>query len=68
MAFWAGSVIEYGYNYIGVALHEMDANVLEELLTEVFPRKISLSHPEDADDGLPVMIAFWEYLKLLSGP
>jgi len=63
MAFWARSVIEYGYNYIGVALHDMSANEMEELLTEVFPRKISLSKPEDADQGLPAMIAFWEYLK-----
>lgn len=63
MAFWARSVVDYGYNYVGVALHQMDANDMEELLTEVFPRKISLSAPEDADDGLPAMIAFWEYLK-----
>jgi hypothetical protein len=63
MAFWARSVIDYGYNYVGVALHEMDANDMEELLTEVFPRKISLAAPDDADEGLPAMIAFWEYLK-----
>lgn len=63
MAFWAGRVIDYGYGYIGVPLHEMDANDMEELLTEIFPRKISLSTPEDADDGLPAIIAFWEYLK-----
>lgn len=63
MAFWAKVTIDYGFNYIGVALHEMDANSMEELLTEVFPRKVTLSKPEDADDGLPAMIAFWEYLK-----
>ncbi len=63
MTFWARSIIEYGYNYVGVALHKMDANHMEELLTEVFPRKISLAAPEDADEGLPAMIAFWEYLK-----
>lgn len=62
-AFWAWSVIDYSHNYIGVALHKMDANDMEELLTEIFPRKITLSAPEDADDGLPAMIAFWEYLK-----
>ncbi len=63
MAFWARSLIDYGYNYVGVPLHEMDEGTIEELLTEVFPRKISLSAPEDADEGLPAMIAFWEYLK-----
>lgn len=63
MAFWARSVIDYGYSYVGVPFYDMDANDLEELLTEIFPRKISLSAPEDADDGLPAIIAFWEYLK-----
>lgn len=63
MAFWARNVIEYGYSYVGVALHEMSADHMEELLTEVFPRKISLSKPENADEGLPAIIAFWEYLK-----
>lgn len=63
MAFWARGIIEYGNNYIGVALHKMSANHMEELLTEVFPRKISLASPDDADEGLPTIIAFWEYLK-----
>ncbi len=40
----------------------IDSNV-EELLTEILPRKISLSAPEDADRGIPELIAFWEYLK-----
>ena len=61
--FWPGSVIEYGFSYLGCSLHEMSADRMEELLTEIFPRKISLSRPEDADSGLPGMIAFWEYLK-----
>lgn len=61
--FWAGSVIEYGFSYVGSPLHEMNADEMEELLTEIFPRKISLSKPDDADNGLPAMIAFWEYLK-----
>ena len=36
---------------------------LRELLTEVFPRKITLHAPEDANDALPELIAFWEYLQ-----
>lgn len=63
MEFWASSVMEYGFNYIGVGLHEMGADEMEELLTEIFPRKISLSKPDNSDNGLPAMIAFWEYLK-----
>lgn len=36
---------------------------IEELLTDIFPRKITLSDPEVVDDALPKIIAFWNYLK-----
>ncbi len=63
MGFWAHALIEYGYNYTGATLTVMDAGHVDELLTDIFPRKVSLSAPEDADDALPELIAFWEYLR-----
>jgi hypothetical protein len=33
------------------------------LLTEVFPRKISLLAPEQADEAIPELVAFWSFLK-----
>jgi len=63
MGFWARSLIDYGYSHTGTTLTLMVDDDVEELLTEVFPRKISLGAPEDADNALPEMIAFWEYLK-----
>jgi len=63
MGFWVLRLIEYGYNFTGVTPPQMDASDVEELLSDVFPRKISLAAPEQADDAIPELIAFWEYLK-----
>jgi len=63
MGFWVAHLIEYGYRFTGNTLPQMREHDVEELLSEVFPRKISLAAPEDADDALPTLIAFWEYLK-----
>lgn len=63
MGFWAAQLIDYGYTYVGVTIPQMQSVHLRELLTEVFPRKITLESPEDADDALPELIAFWEYLQ-----
>jgi hypothetical protein len=63
MGFWAAQLIDYGYTYLGVTLPSMQVTDLEQLLSEIFPRKISLASPEDADDALPELVAFWEYLK-----
>lgn len=41
----------------------MSRNDVDELLTDLFPQKITLIEPEEADFGLPAMIAFWEFLK-----
>jgi hypothetical protein len=63
MGFWVTRLIDYGYSFTGVTVPQMAASDLEELLTEVFPRKISLAAPDHADDAIPELIAFWEYLK-----
>lgn len=63
MGFWSAQLIDYGYSYIGVTIPQMRETHLQELLSEVFPRKITLSAPDEADDALPELIAFWEYLQ-----
>lgn len=63
MGFWADQLMYYGYSYIGVTLPKMKAPDVEEIVTELFPRKISLSSPDDADEAIPELIAFWEYLQ-----
>src|SRR5262245_40936202 len=63
MGFWVARLIDYGYSYTDATIPEMTEDDVEELLTDVFPRKVSLKAPEDADDALPALIAFWDYLK-----
>lgn len=60
--FWAESLVHYGYYYVGVTVPRMDKGDVEEIVTDIFPRKISLHKPEDADDGIPELMAFWQYL------
>ena len=63
MGFWVLQLIDYGYTYLEVTVPQMRSTHLRELLTEIFPRKITLHTPDDADDALPELIAFWEYLQ-----
>jgi hypothetical protein len=41
----------------------MTSKHVEEIVAEIFPRKISLLSPEDADDTIPELVAFWKYLE-----
>lgn len=63
LGFWAAQLMYYGYSYIGVTVPQMTAGSVDEIVTELFPRKISISSPEDADDAIPELVAFWQYLK-----
>jgi len=63
MGFWSRQLIYYGYNYLSITLPHMGAGAVEEIVTELFPRKISTFSPEDAEDAIPELIAFWQYLK-----
>ncbi len=63
MGFWIVQLIYYGFGYIGVTLPQMDERDINEIITDLFPRKISLSTPEDADDAIPELLAFWQFLR-----
>jgi hypothetical protein len=60
--FWVHSLISYGSGYTGVTIPNMEVHYIDELLSELFPRKITLSSPDDADSAIPELIYFWEYL------
>jgi len=51
IGFWAAQLIYYGYGYIGVTVPQMTAKDVEEIATELFPRKISLRSPDFNDGG-----------------
>ena len=40
----------------------MSASDVELILTDIFPRKISIFSSEEADDTIPELISFWQFL------
>ena len=63
MGFWAAQLMYYGYVYEGITIPRMTAGDVEEIVIELFPRKISLFSAEEAEDAIPELIAFWQFLK-----
>jgi hypothetical protein len=63
MGFWAAQLMYYGYQYEGKTVPEMTAGTVDTVVTELFPRKISLHSPKEADHAIPELLAFWQYLK-----
>jgi hypothetical protein len=61
--FWIAQLINYGYYYEGFTLPKMTTKDVQMVVEQLFPRKISLSEPEDADKAIPELIAFWQFLK-----
>jgi hypothetical protein len=62
MGFWAGNLMYYGYQYEGSTVPQMTVATVRTVVIELFPRKISLQTPEEADDAIPELVAFWKYL------
>lgn len=61
--FWAHTFIECGTEYCGVTIPQTRVNDAEELLEEIFPRKVSVLSPDEANYTIPELIAFWQYLR-----
>lgn len=60
---WTDHLLYFGYAYESVTLPRMTKRSVDVILTELFPRKVSLMTPEDADSTIPELITFWQYLK-----
>jgi hypothetical protein len=63
ISYWAEQMIHLGFSYLGATPPSLTASQAEEILTELFPRKISLSSPDEADTAIPELLAFWSYLE-----
>lgn len=63
MGFWAAQLMYYGYAYVGVTIPKMTVSDVEEIVAELFPRKISLFSADEADDAIPELVALWQFLK-----
>ena len=59
MGFWAAQLMYYGYQYEGSTIPQMTVGDVRTVVGELLPRKISLHSPEQADDAIPELTAFW---------
>ena len=67
LGFWSAQLIDYGYSYIGVTLPQMRVRDINEIVTGLFPRKITVASPEAVEDTIPELLAFWRFLKSAYG-
>ncbi len=59
---WASMMLEFGISYIGVTPPQMSPTNLEEIVFEIFPRKVS-APPEEAGEAILQLQAFWRFLQ-----
>lgn len=60
---WIGNLIYFGYAYLEITLPKMKERDVEEILLGLFPRKISLMDPDEAEQAIPELIAFWQFMQ-----
>jgi hypothetical protein len=60
---WIDQLLYFGYAYLSVTLPRMTKTNVEIIVTQLFPQKVSLLDPDEADTTIPELIAFWEFLK-----
>lgn len=60
---WIDNLLYFGYAYESVTLPHMTKNKVEAIVTGLFPNKVSLLNPDEADTTIPKLTAFWQFLK-----
>jgi hypothetical protein len=60
---WIDHLLCFGYIYESVTLPQMGMSNVEVIVTQVFPQKIFLLDPTEANTAIPELIAFWQFLK-----
>jgi hypothetical protein len=60
---WICRFIEHAYIQEGYTLPEMTKGEVQTVMEETLPRKITLMNREDAQNAIPELIAFWNFLK-----
>jgi hypothetical protein len=59
---WAGAMVEYAMHYPGVTPPGMSVGDFEEVVFEIFPRKVS-TEASNAGEIIAELRAFWEFLR-----
>lgn len=60
---WIDHLLYFGYAYELVTLPNMTVSNIDLIITKIFPNKISLLDPEEANTIIPELSAFWQFLK-----
>ncbi|NJL21611.1 MAG: plasmid pRiA4b ORF-3 family protein [Leptolyngbyaceae cyanobacterium SM1_3_5] len=60
---WIDQMIYFGYAYQSMTLPKMTKNDVEAIVTQLFPRKVTLLDPEQANSTIPELMAFWQFLQ-----
>ncbi len=62
--YWPDVFLNYGFYYVGVTPPRMTTVEVEELLLDLFPRKVVPDPPQGfSDEAIAALVAFWEFLK-----
>lgn len=61
--FWIAQFIYYGFGYEGFTLPRMKVEDVETVIEDLFPRKVTLLSPEEGENAIPELLAFWQFLK-----
>ena len=59
---WTRAMIHYAINYPGVTPPTMTANDLEEVISDLFPRKV-IAERGDGAETIQELRAFWQFLQ-----
>ena len=59
---WAHSFLYYSLIYVGSLPHELSVRDVDEVLFQLFPRKVS-AEPDSAAEIISELRAFWEFLQ-----
>jgi len=60
---WIDHLLYFGYAYESVTLPQMTVSNVEAIVICIFPHKISLLDPNEADTAISELTAFWEFLQ-----
>jgi hypothetical protein len=60
---WIYQLLYLGRNYELVTLPQMTKSHIKGIVTKLFPRKIILGDPDEADTAIPELLAFWQFIQ-----
>jgi hypothetical protein len=60
---WADMFMDLAFRYLGESIPSLDVGGVDELVTDLLPRKVSLQSRAEALDAIPELLAFWSFLQ-----